>query len=184
MDRRLLIAIGGMLIAACAKAPIDAAAVVDEASAAPAASLDGSFTIERSPCFGPCPSYEASVFGNDKLVFNGFKFTTVEGVKEKQLPKGSFVRLVEIAYARHFASIDPEWPDAENKNCDEPPTDAAFLVITVSAPDIQHSVRFYEGCASYSGGDNIMELAKEAEGVMAISDWIGPRSDWMGGRKP
>lgn len=163
-------------------APADAAAAT-QAPLIGAAQIAGAFTIERGACFGPCPVYSASVFGDDRLVFSGERFTARDGVHEKRLSAGAFARLVEILKRNDFAAIETRWPDAAGLDCPEPAADMPTVVISIAAPDYIHSASFYEGCSGDPATERIAAIAKEADAVLALSDWIGPRDTWLGGRK-
>lgn len=42
-------------------------------------------TMERTPCFGKCPSYKITIFNTGNVVYEGFNFTEKEGKHTKKL---------------------------------------------------------------------------------------------------
>lgn len=42
-------------------------------------------TMERTPCFGKCPSYKITIFNTGNVVYEGFNFTEKEGKYTKKL---------------------------------------------------------------------------------------------------
>lgn len=172
------VGVAGPTVDAAAAAPplADAAPVIAVASRA------DNVTIERGACFGPCPIYSASVFGDDRLVFEGKKFVAREGRHEARLAAGSFNRLVEIAKRHDFASMDSKWPDDKGLNCPEPPTDLPTVVVSVSAADLRHSVSYYEGCGGTPAAERVEAMVADMDKAMALGEWIGRREDWYGKR--
>ncbi len=53
------------------------------------------FTLEKTLCYGTCPTYKVVVFENDSLTYEGTKFVAKEGNISKKLPKGTVNQLVE-----------------------------------------------------------------------------------------
>ena len=45
--------------------------------------------LERTACFGTCPVYSLVVLNNGKVIFNGERFTAVQGKKEFEIPPES-----------------------------------------------------------------------------------------------
>ena len=50
-------------------------------------------TMERTPCFGKCPSYKLTIFNTGNVVYEGFTFAKKEGKHTKKLSK---IQLTEI----------------------------------------------------------------------------------------
>jgi hypothetical protein len=44
-------------------------------------------TMERTPCFGKCPSYKLTIFNTGNVVYEGFTFAKKEGKHTKKLSK-------------------------------------------------------------------------------------------------
>ncbi len=168
---------------AAGAAPASAAVETANGAAVAAAGPNDKFTLERGVCFGPCPVYVVTVTGDDRLRFEGQKFCSREGVHERDLPQGSFNRLLAIAQRHEFTSIDSLWPDEKGLNCPEPPTDLPSVSVAFDTRTIKHSVKFYEGCSGYPGADKVMAMIKEFDVVLGLDDWIGPREQWYGKRQ-
>jgi hypothetical protein len=144
----------------------------------------GAFTLERGVCFGPCPVYVARVTADDRLAFDGRKFTARSGKHARDLEKGSFVRLIEAAKRHDFAALDSNWPDAKGLNCPEPPTDMPTVSVSIETPELNHAVKFYEGCAGYPAAERMIAMVKDADAILALDEWIGPREAFYGKRQP
>lgn len=184
------LAAGGAAQAAVVQTPapesIDAAPAPEPIGETPpivaAASQAESVAIERGSCFGPCPIYKATLYGDERLVFEGRKFVARDGVHERRMAVGSFARVVAVATRHDFASMDSNWPDDKGLNCPEPPTDMPTVTIALATAEIRHSVAFYEGCAGSAGADRVAALVKDLDAAFDLDAWIGPRDAWYGQR--
>lgn len=175
----------GASVEAAASAPvIVAAAEAPAVAVAVAASLaaDDMISIERGYCFGPCPVYRATAYGDDRIVFEGKKFVIADGVRERKLDAGGFARLVEIARRHDIMSMDTKWPDEKGLNCPEPPTDLPTVTVEIDAAELARSVKFYEGCAGAPGADRVKAMVADLDKALALDDWIGPRERFYGVR--
>ncbi|MEQ8934384.1 MAG: DUF6438 domain-containing protein [Amphiplicatus sp.] len=146
--------------------------------------LETFFRIERTPCFGFCPAYKATVTDKDILLFEGEHYVAKSGtVNVKELPEGSFSKLIDIAKEQQFASFDSSYPNEAGDNCPQQATDLPGVIITVQSLDISHAVRFDLGCFGFDGRERLEKMISEIDAVMALDEWIGPREDFMGARE-
>lgn len=60
------------------------------------------FTLEKTPCYGTCPSYKVFVFDNDSLTYEGMRHVAKEGKLSKKLPKGTINQLVKKFREENF----------------------------------------------------------------------------------
>ena len=62
-------------------------------------------TLERTPCFGFCPSYHVAVYGNGTLVYEGRDFVEVNGGQRSEIPHSNVQELVDEFYEVGFFSL-------------------------------------------------------------------------------
>jgi hypothetical protein len=62
-------------------------------------------TLERTPCFGFCPSYLVTVHGNGTVVYEGRDFVEVKGVQKAEIPQSDVQELVDEFYEIGFFSL-------------------------------------------------------------------------------
>lgn len=68
--------------------------------------LEGvAISLERTPCFGFCPDYAVTVFGNGTVVYEGRNFVAVEGVQRDQIPQEDVRELVDEFYSVGFFNL-------------------------------------------------------------------------------
>ncbi|MEQ1930266.1 MAG: DUF6438 domain-containing protein [Parvularculaceae bacterium] len=156
--------------------------VAESAPVISAALASQTISIERGACFGPCPMYKATVYGDDRLVFEGRKFIASEGMHEKKRADGLFNRLLDVAKRHNFASMDTKWPDEKGLNCPEPPTDLPTVTIIYATADISHGVTYYEGCGGTPAAERVEAMVADMDKALALGDMVGSREDWYGKR--
>lgn len=49
--------------------------------------------MERTPCFGQCPSYKITIFNTGRVLYEGYSFVDQEGNFETSLSKAELARL-------------------------------------------------------------------------------------------
>ena len=57
-------------------------------------------SLERTPCFGPCPAYSLMIFSDGRVIYQGNKYVAVEGKRKYKIPKYKIKELV-----KHFHRI-------------------------------------------------------------------------------
>lgn len=50
-------------------------------------------SMERTPCFGKCPSYKLTIFNTGNVVYEGFTFAKKEGKHTKKLSKSQLTEI-------------------------------------------------------------------------------------------
>lgn len=160
------------LVVSCAKSPDDTIAPTDQR-----------FTLERTVCFGFCPIYQATVYADGRLVFTGERYTQETGEHEKQMPDGTFERLVKIAEDHDFASFDARYPNEKGDNCGPVATDMPSVNIAVKSAPLSHAVSLYQGCFEFDGRERFDAMVAEIDEVLALDDWVGEREQFYGSGK-
>jgi hypothetical protein len=62
-------------------------------------------TLERIHCFGFCPDYMVTIYGNGTVLYEGRDFVRVEGVQVDRTPESEVKELVDAFYEAGFFSM-------------------------------------------------------------------------------
>lgn len=62
-------------------------------------------TLERTRCFGFCPDYMVTIYGNGTVLYEGRDFVRVEGTQVSQVPEDEVKGLVDAFYEAGFFSM-------------------------------------------------------------------------------
>lgn len=94
-----------------------------------------SIKLERTPCFGFCPTYSVTIHGNGTVDYEGIRFVETTGHKAYQIPVQQVRELVTLVYAFNYFSLDDKY--------EAPITDLPSAITTVTIGDKTKSVDNY-----------------------------------------
>ena len=83
-------------------------------------------SIQKTPCFGRCPVYEARIYSDGKVVYHGNRFVTKRGLFQSFLEEGQLQLLIDKANELDFFSLKPEYPEKADRILDFPDTITYF----------------------------------------------------------
>src|SRR5256886_133828 len=66
-------------------------------------------TLERGPCFGPCPIYKVSLASDGTISFEGFNFVSTKGKATAQIRPQDFQKLVAEFEKMKYFSLDENY---------------------------------------------------------------------------
>lgn len=122
--------------------------------------------MERTVCFGTCPSYKLSIFKNGKVMFIGREFVEHEGEATREMSQENLEALVQKIRESHFMDI-PSSPDCETRYTDHP---SVFL--TIELDDERNSITHYLGCKGFQYEDELYELEEAIDSLSGANRWI------------
>ena len=80
--------------------------------------------FERWPCFGSCPIYNLSIYGNGLVIYEGVDFVSVKGYRVTFLSQEDVENLLVEFEKINFYSLNDKYIDG--------PTDLDSIVLTLS----------------------------------------------------
>lgn len=152
------------------------ATATPEATAAPTvpeALRDFSITLERTDCFGTCPSYTVTLHGDGSVRYEGRYFVAVTGEQAASVPVGEVQRLVDKVEEIDFLALPVH-------TLSGPPLcaagDAPTYSVTVSLGGTRHAIARCPGIDSpeYQALAELEDLIDEVAGT---SRWIEPDAE-------
>jgi hypothetical protein len=119
-------------------------------------------TMERTPCFGTCPSYSLIIHGNGTVRYEGFAFVAVTGVRTDQINEEKIRDLVQEFYRIDYFSLQDRYED--------PSTDLPSTTTSIAITGIKKSVYRYG-----FGPENLIQLENKIDEIAGTERWIeGP----------
>jgi hypothetical protein len=67
-------------------------------------------SMERTPCFGTCPTYKADIYSNGLLLYNGKKYSPYLGCYYTALQKKEVEELVGYIQSSGFFGLENKYP--------------------------------------------------------------------------
>lgn len=118
--------------------------------------------FERTMCFGFCPDYEVTVFGNGVVLFHGRNHTKVQGYRIATVDQATVQKLLDAFDATKFSTM-PSYTKYEV-------TDMASAAITMVKGSETHTVDHYQG--DHSAPEALTNLENSIDDILNTAQWI------------
>jgi hypothetical protein len=129
-------------------------------------------SYETSPCFGTCPVYRVTIQPNGAGVFEGKRFTKVNGIREFRASPDQYrafaAKLERYRPRQGEQLIQPGRPGCQNAPTDMPSVDIRWN----EASGASQHLSFYYGCAMLNQAMN--EALRSAPNELPIRAFIEP----------
>lgn len=122
--------------------------------------------MERTICYGTCPSYTLRIQGNGKVIFNGKEFVAHKGRAVDQISRENFNKLIQLANDIDFMSI-PTQPE-----CESWMTDHSSVFLTVKIDGESNSVTHYLGCRGFDHEEGLYRFEEAIDSLSGAHRWI------------
>lgn len=116
-------------------------------------------TMERTPCFGACPAYHLTVFGNGTVVYDGFSSVAVTGKQTSQISQEKVRELINEFYEAGFFTLRDSYV--------EDVTDLPSTTTSISIRDETKSVYRYG-----FGPERLVQLEDRIDEITEANKWI------------
>ena len=130
-------------------------------------------TYETGPCFGTCPVYSVTVRSSGQGMFEGKRFTAVEGRREFTVDAATYT-----AFSRALAAARTADPTAYvpgGKSCRQQATDHPSVTVTFrDGSAAQRTFPFYYGCRD-AGNAALATALRDATKTLPIAGFIGSK---------
>ena len=144
-----------------------------EPTATPAPTASDQLSMTRGPCFGACPMYTVTVWGDGRVVFDGNQFVAATGEHTKTVDPAVAAALFARADSIDFFDMPQQVTPANDAACGQYHTDAPSADITIVWGSRDHTVSHYHGCLEAPEGLRAFEDRIDA--VLGLAEWIGRR---------
>lgn len=123
--------------------------------------------MERTVCFGTCPSYTLYIQENGKVTFIGKEFVEHKGMAMGEMSKEKIHLLIETIRESHFMEV------ASNPECKSRYTDMPSVFLTIEVEGEQNSVSHYHGCKGFRFEKQLYDLETAIDSLAGTEKWIG-----------
>ena len=154
---RLLLVIAVCLAVAVISAGCGKPSITDDISGAV-------ITLERGPCFGACPVYRLTVYGDGRVIYEGIRFVSVEGTRTATISEDKVRQLVGKFYAIDYFSLNDEYTHV---NATDMPSATTSITIGGKIKTIIH----YHG--DFSAPDELTALEDKIDEIVSTDQWVG-----------
>lgn len=117
-------------------------------------------TMERTPCFGFCPDYSLTIFGNGTVIYEGKNFVDTTGRQITSISREQVRLLIDEFYRIDFFSLKDEYADQVT---DLPTTTTSIRIDN----------RFKQVIDYYGAPGQLRELEDKIDEVTKSYVWTG-----------
>jgi len=124
-------------------------------------------TLERTACFGACPIYKLTVYGNGKVVYEGKRFVKVAGTRTTMIRQAVVKQLVAEFQRLQYFQLQDSYTGGH--------TDAPSALTSLTLGNQQKHVNHY--LASPDAPAKLTALENKIDAVVNANQWIGAPSE-------
>jgi len=120
-------------------------------------------TLERTGCYGTCPSYKVEVHGDGTVLYTGKAFVAVSGKHTGRIPQSNVLQLLEAFRGADYFSLDDTYTWGI--------TDQPTYITSIAFDSVHKSVVDYVG--EHAGmPDVVRELEETIDQIVTIEKWV------------
>lgn len=128
-------------------------------------------TLERTPCFGSCPSYKVQIFADGRVVYEGKRFVKRKGKAQGRITKTAVQQLVGEFNSLNYVSLEDEY-NPGGPSCPEGWTDYPSAITSLQWKGKKKTIRHYHGCRGAKVLDQLTALENKIDQVANTKRWV------------
>ena len=119
-------------------------------------------TLERTACFGICPVYRLTIYGDGRVVYEGIRCVRIEGTRTATISENKIDELITEFRKIDFFSLKDSY---EEHNATDMPSAFTSLIINGETKTIRH----YHG--DFSAPQRLTELENKIDQIVSSDQW-------------
>lgn len=127
-------------------------------------------TLERTMCFGTCPSYKLAIYTDGTVEYEGRDYVAVEGRDSTEISQEALQQLVEAFQEADYFSFRNNYVSGEV--CREYMTDLPTAITSFRHEGREKKVTHYHGCRGFEGQQRLTALEKKIDEIVGTERWI------------
>ena len=128
-------------------------------------------SLDRSLCYGDCPSYEVTVDGSGHVVYQGRAHVTVEGAREKEIGRDRVEAILARVSQCGFFEMKDRYSGRDS--CPGYCTDFPTVTISVTHGGKSKRIAHYLGCAGLPELVGLTEFETKVDEMIGTAEWVG-----------
>lgn len=132
---------------------------------------DTLITLERTVCYGMCPSYKLTISGDGAVVFEGRRFVKKLGTAQSTISQEQLRELIDRFDKMNYFALRNRYQDPED-GCGEFVTDHPSANTSIRINGKSESVRHYYGCRGIDVLDELTKLEQAIDDAANTAQWI------------
>jgi hypothetical protein len=132
---------------------------------------DTLITLERTVCYGMCPSYKVTISADGAVVFEGRRFVKNVGTAESTISQEKLLELIDRFDKMNYFALRNRYQDPED-GCEGFVTDHPTANTSIRINGKAKSVRHYYGCTGIAVLDKLTKLEQAIDDAVNTAQWI------------
>lgn len=176
MTRNLLFALAGLLLSACMQTAGEGrqAEALSSESAMREPSPAHFIKLTKTACFGTCPAFDLTLYGDGRVLFHGSRYTKQTGQQITQFSTGRFMEALAALDMRGFRDLDARY---DRETCKIWATDHPTVIIEIRAPGVTKSVTWYRGCRGVDDRAKLERIVDELDRILSVDRFTGTEAE-------
>ena len=119
--------------------------------------------MERTACFGFCPVYTLTIYGDGTVIYNGEEFVAIKDKVEATITSEKIEQLVLEFEATDYYSLDDNYIERTI-------TDAQTFVTSITIDGKTKVIEHYHG--DFNAPENLTALENKIDEIVNSKQWI------------
>ena len=132
---------------------------------------DLSITLERTRCYGFCPSYVLTISASGAVAYEGRAHVKVMGNAKSVIPKEKLRRLIGAFEKIDFFALRGSYETPED-GCKDWAADGPTAITTLKINGRAKTVRHYYGCRGFAELVELEKLEQSIDDAANAAQWI------------
>lgn len=132
---------------------------------------NGVITLERTVCYGTCPSYQVTIASDGAVTFEGRDFVRTKGTASAQIKPDDFDKLVNEFEKIKYFSLDERY-EPGSPGCPGAVTDLPYARTSIQMNGRSKSVSHYHGCRDSELLRALTTLERRIDEIAGTEKWI------------
>lgn len=127
--------------------------------------------LERTRCYGFCPSYVLTISASGKVAYEGRASVKVIGSAESSISQEKLRELIRAFENVGYFKLQDKYETPED-GCKDWVTDGPTAISSLTANGRTKSVRHYSGCRGIAVLAELQKLEQEIDDAANVAQWI------------
>lgn len=136
---------------------------------------DAKITLRRTNCYGTCPVYRLSIYGNGKVIFKGQEYVKKTGKAMHTISDEKVKQIFSLFNEVDFFSFQDEYLSEED-GCTMA-TDHPSSIISIKIDDYEKRTHVDHGCFGIEKLGNLYELEKDIVKLSGAKSWMNDKDE-------
>lgn len=132
---------------------------------------DTLITLERTPCYGTCPSYKLTISADGSVLFEGRRFVKKIGTAESRISQEALRELTERFDKINYFDLRNRY-DNPGDGCKDWTTDGPSAITSITINGKSKSVRHYYGCRGIEVLVELKKIEQAIDDAVNTAQWI------------